>query len=129
MNIMFMFLVMILLHIVDDFYLQGILATMKQKDWWRKQEWFNKLYEDDWVTALIEHAFSWTFMVMLPIAWYYYHFQVDDMFVIGFFINTTIHAIIDHLKANNKMINLYTDQFIHLIQIIATLSIYGMKFE
>ena len=28
-------LFMILAHIVDDFYLQGNLAKMKQKVWWR----------------------------------------------------------------------------------------------
>ena len=29
-------IIMVFLHIVDDYYLQGVLATMKQKDWWIK---------------------------------------------------------------------------------------------
>ena len=29
------FLLMILLHVIDDFHLQGILANMKQKEWWK----------------------------------------------------------------------------------------------
>ena len=32
----FMLLLMIFLHIVDDYYLQGILASMKQRGWWEK---------------------------------------------------------------------------------------------
>ena len=32
------FLLMILLHVIDDFHLQGILASMKQKEWWKKQK-------------------------------------------------------------------------------------------
>ena len=27
-------LTMIFLHIVDDYYLQGVLAKMKQRKWW-----------------------------------------------------------------------------------------------
>ena len=29
-------IIMIFLHIVDDFYLQGVLAKFKQKDWWKE---------------------------------------------------------------------------------------------
>lgn len=36
MNNCFLLLLMIFLHIVDDYYLQGILASMKQKEWWNK---------------------------------------------------------------------------------------------
>lgn len=34
---MMIFLTMIFLHIVDDYYLQGILAQMKQKKFWKEQ--------------------------------------------------------------------------------------------
>ena len=34
MNKMFCLLLMIFLHIIDDYKLQGILASMKQKNWW-----------------------------------------------------------------------------------------------
>lgn len=30
------FLLMILLHVIDDFHLQGIFGSMKQKEWWKK---------------------------------------------------------------------------------------------
>ena len=35
MKILVLFL-MLFLHVVDDYYLQGILASMKQKSWWQK---------------------------------------------------------------------------------------------
>ena len=34
---------MIFMHILDDYCLQGILASMKQKEWWRKQEQYKEL--------------------------------------------------------------------------------------
>ena len=51
---------MIFCHIVDDYYLQGFLASAKQKSWWEKNL-PNKLYKNDYIIALFEHAFSWTF--------------------------------------------------------------------
>ena len=33
----FIFIAMALLHILEDFHLQGILANMKQKSWWQSE--------------------------------------------------------------------------------------------
>ena len=57
---------MLFCHIVDDYYLQGWLASAKQKKWW-EQNASNPLYKNDYIMALVEHAFSWTFMVHVPI--------------------------------------------------------------
>ena len=59
-------LTMLFCHIVDDYYLQGWLASAKQKLWWEKNV-PDKLYKNDYIMALCEHAFSWTFMIMLPL--------------------------------------------------------------
>ena len=32
------FLLMILLHVIDDFHLQGIFGSMKQKEWWKNKK-------------------------------------------------------------------------------------------
>lgn len=112
------YLLMIFLHVVDDFYLQGILAKMKQRSWW-KENAPQPLYELDWFMALIIHAFSWTFMIMLPIA-YISEFKIGGAFTILFLSNLCIHAATDHLKANAKKISLYADQTIHVLQISAT---------
>lgn len=114
---------MLFLHIVDDYYMQGILAKLKQKTWWYDQPY---LYHNDWKIALIEHAFSWTFMILLPIA-------ADTIirgslhnfyYLIAFVINMVIHAVVDNAKANLLKINLTTDQCIHIIQIIVTWLLY-----
>jgi hypothetical protein len=64
----FILLSMLFMHIVDDYYLQGILASMKQKSWWQKLESYKDFYKYDYIVALIMHSFSWAFMVMMPIA-------------------------------------------------------------
>ena len=113
-------LFMLFFHIVDDYYLQGILAKMKQKSFWENTD---KIYKDDYITALIMHAFSWTFMVMLPIA-FNLAFKINSFYLGAFVINFAIHAITDHLKANKKKISLCIDQTIHLLQILITFIIF-----
>ena len=111
-------LLMIFMHIVDDYYLQGILASMKQKSWWEKQEGYKSLYKNDYRMALLMHSMSWSIMILLP-----------AMFILGtnqyallaiFIINTFVHYHVDDLKANKLQINLVLDQTIHMMQIIAT---------
>lgn len=115
MNKIFTLLLMIFCHIVDDYYLQGWLASAKQKKYWQENA-PEKLYKYDYIWALIMHSFSWAFMIMLPIA-YSLSFNINIAFLIAFVINVTIHAITDDLKANKRKINLWEDQIIHLIQI------------
>ena len=128
MNKIFLLLFMIFCHIVDDFRLQGIKASMKQKSWWIDQipteykDTFNKsMYKNDYIMALIMHSFSWSFMINLPIM-IYSNFK---LWIAGsIIVNMIIHAIIDDLKANKLKINLIMDQTIHIIQIFITFIIF-----
>ena len=110
---------MMFFHIVDDYYLQGILASMKQKQWWKKQSNYSDKYENDYIVALFMHSFSWAFMIMLPIA-IKLKFELDAFFGIMLLINTAIHCIVDDAKANKMKINLIVDQGIHISQICIT---------
>lgn len=108
--------------IVDDYYLQGVLAKMKQRSWWEENA-PQKEYKNDYKVALIMHSFSWSFMIMLP---YIFLEANQAAIVIAIGINTVIHAIVDDLKANKKKINLVEDQKIHLIQIYCTWVVVGL---
>lgn len=114
---------MIFLHIIDDFCLQGILASMKQKSWWTKQEQYKEMYEHDYIVALLMHSFSWSFMIMLPIA-FAMKFEMSFFYIIALFVNEFIHCIVDDLKANKMKISLFTDQIIHMCQISLTYAIF-----
>ena len=119
----FILLSMIFLHIIDDYYLQGILAQMKQREWWRKHEEYKDLYKYDYIMALLEHAFSNTFMMMLPIMVYIIYTNNTSkitVFIIYFIINILGHATTDNIKCNIKSINLIRDQLIHIAYIILT---------
>ena len=118
MNSLFVLILMIFCHIVDDYYLQGWLASAKQKQWW-KDNAPDKLYRFDYIWALIMHSFSWSFMIMLPIA-IYNNFIINGTFVVLFVFNTAMHAFVDNLKANKHMINLWVDQLCHMAQIAGT---------
>ena len=108
-------------HIIDDYYLQGCLANLKQKSWWEKQT-SNKLYKNDYKIALLEHGFSWSFMIMLPTL--IYMFYINNILIIPYvcalIINFLVHSFIDNLKANKLCINLVTDQCLHFCQILIT---------
>lgn len=123
MSKIFILLFMIMMHIVDDYYLQGILASMKQKSWWKKQSNYKDKYSNDYLIALMMHAFSWAFMIMLPIA-INLKFEVDAFFAIILGVNFMIHAIVDNFKANELKINLVQDQTIHIIQILITFAVF-----
>ena len=123
---LFIILAMIFCHIVDDYYLQGWLASAKQKKWWEENA-PQKLYNHDYIMALIMHSMSWSFMIMLPIA-ISMSYNVSMLFVIVFILNAVIHALVDNLKANKLQISLITDQLIHLSQIFVTATIFiGLK--
>ena len=114
--------VMFFCHIVDDYYLQSILASMKQQSWCEKNA-PNTLYKNDYKMALYEHAFSWSFMIVLPLL--LYAIWQDNQWLccfvfISYIPNTLYHAYIDDLKANQHKINLIQDQINHFIQIIIT---------
>ena len=118
MNIkIFILISMIFCHIIDDYYLQGWLASAKQKSWWI-QNAPNNLYKNDYLMALFCHSFSWSFMIQLPVLIYSFYTHLFIWNIILFIINLIIHAFIDNLKANKLKINLIQDQIIHFIQII-----------
>lgn len=121
----FILIVMLFFHIVDDYYLQGILAKMKQKKWW-KENANNKKYKCDYIVALICHSFSWAFMIMLPIA-LFLNFNLSYL-LLAYPINTIIHCVVDDLKANKLKINLIVDQTIHILQVIITWIIFILFF-
>lgn len=123
MNILVVLIFMIFCHIVDDFYLQGILANLKQKSFWKSNAPY-KIYKCDYIMALAIHALSWAIMITLPILFvssWNPHWAVYLM--LG--INLLIHALVDDFKANKFKINLIVDQSIHFVQIIVTWCIWA----
>lgn len=110
---------MLFCHIVDDYYLQGWLASAKQKKYWRELPNYIDMYKYDYIVALIMHSMSWAFMIMLPIA-IVNKFDVNIGFFIMYVLNVLIHAFIDNAKANWFVINLVQDQIAHIGQISFT---------
>jgi hypothetical protein len=114
MELTTIFLFMVFCHILDDFVLQApCLCNLKQKSFWRKNI-SETNYKYDYIVALIMHAFSWSFMIMVPCLIF------NTFNPIVFLVNVAIHAFVDDLKANKGKINLIIDQTIHLFQIFIT---------
>lgn len=121
MSKLFVVALMIFCHIIDDYRLQGILASMKQRSWW-EENYPERLYKYDYIMALAMHSISWSFMIMLPVA-AYMGFRPTNIFFVMFVVNSVIHALVDDLKANKHKINLIIDQSIHLVQIAVTATV------
>lgn len=120
MNLMVLPL-MVFLHVVDDYYLQGCLAKFKQRSFWEENA-PDKMYRYDYMMALAMHAFSWAFMIQLPVMVMIFMGLQSNIneYCVLLIMNWITHAMVDHLKANRKCINLIQDQLIHLVQIIFT---------
>ena len=117
-------LAMIFLHIVDDYYLQGWLASAKQKSYW-EQNAPDELYKHDYIMALFMHSFSWAFMIMVVPSVYTLINTTNTnnaslAIALVFLTNLFIHMVVDNSKANLKKINLVQDQLNHLAQILIT---------
>lgn len=109
---------MIAMHIIADYCLQGILANIKQKSWW-KENAPDKLYKHDWIVALFMHSFFWSFCIMLPI-YVAYGYVWNGKMTMFLVVNILTHMYVDNEKANSHSINLIIDQIFHMIQIVWT---------
>lgn len=120
----FVIFAMIFMHVIADFAMQGVMADMKQKEWWKKNAPDAK-YDGDFIMPLLMHSFSWAFLVMLPLAGYaaYYYGGIGITYFALLIINTNVHLWIDHAKCNEHKINLIQDQAIHLGQILITAAV------
>lgn len=141
-------MMMVTLHVFADFHLQGILANMKQREWWYHSiqdavvdserrhnrgadldskeasafvDMRMKMYGKDYIAALWLHAFEWSFIVCIPLMWFVEMNWVGAALVL---LNTVLHAYIDDLKCNQMEISLVTDQCCHLVQILCTLALW-----
>lgn len=118
-------LICLFCHVLDDFVFQvPILARLKQKSWWEEQfepEELPRKYKYDYIPALMLHAFSWAFMIHIPLM-LYVNVMMENFpyvfFICSILVHAIIHGIIDHMKANVKTINLIVDQTFHVLQII-----------
>lgn len=125
----FMFTLMLLMHVIADYTLQGFLATGKQKEWWSKN-YPDKKYRNDWKMCLFMHSIEWAILIVLP--WFVYvlclvgiQAELTGIFTVFFLVilvNTLIHAVIDNKKCNEYKNNLVEDQMLHILQIVGTCS-------
>ena len=119
---------MMFCHIFDDFHLQGILAQMKQREWWRAQT-AKLMYKHDYIVALLIHGFSCAVMLHIPAIIYamIYHTgnAANSLYITVFVAMWLFHALVDHLKANVHAINLAQDQLLHIWQIVIVLIVYA----
>ena len=125
-NALFILASMFFMHAVADFNLQGIMASMKQKTWWQKQEGYDE--EDngnDYKFPLFWHSLQWSFCIMLPL-FIANGLKIDFVGLVFFCLNICCHYLIDDAKANKNCINLVDDQIIHILQIVATFIGYGI---
>ena len=112
------FVLMLLAHFFTDFHLQGILADMKQEQWWKRQEGYNSKYKYDYLAALVIHSAEWTLWMMIPL-FLLPHLDLGTFLLLAA-LNIVVHSLTDNSKANYRDINLIQDQVIYLAQIAFT---------
>lgn len=125
---------MVFIHIMLDFHQGDTIATMKTKQWWLNHPDYGEKYKYDYIVVLLVHGLSWAFAVSIPLFVYIHINPIGFIFmntnnlmvVLLWFVifNGLGHALIDHLKANEKIINLIADQVLHLIQILIVWGIF-----
>lgn len=123
MEIKFLVLVgMLSFHIAHDFN-QGMMANLKQRSWWMRQEGYGPKYSCDFIVALLAHSFLWSCIIMVPIVVCRWP-DIQSWYFVVIAANTLIHAVVDDQKANRLTLNLVEDQLAHLVQILLTWAIF-----
>ena len=126
MNSIFILLTMIFLHMIADYNLQGILASMKQISWWKElckpygindNNFPKSKYSKDYIVGLFCHSYVWSCLIMLPLLYVY---KLTALTLIFLVVNVLLHGYIDDLKANRFKLNLIQDQLLHILQIVIT---------
>ena len=110
-------------HVIEDFHIQGILADLKQRMWWKNnvtEKAFGHRYDNDYLAALLIHGFEWSFIVHIPLM---YFVGFNTVVLASLCCNALLHAFIDDLKCNRLRINLIQDQLLHIVQISTSLLI------
>ena len=114
-------------HVIDDYMLQGCLADLKQRDWWRrmiastmKADLEDTMYRRDYIAALLCHGLSWSCCVHLPLllAGLWGH---PGYIACSVPAHALLHALVDHAKANARLISLVEDRLLHVLQLSAIL--------
>lgn len=126
----FTLFIMLFVHVLVDFTLQGVLSQFKCQSYWEDKysdEEYKLRYRNDHKISLWCHSISWSAAIIITIMGFIYKsvfsYMAEDMttlIVIVFILNTIIHYCVDDLKANKHKINLVVDQLIHFAQIIIT---------
>lgn len=114
------FWLMFLVHIRTDFN-QGIIASMKQRNWW-EDHYPNDLYKNDYKIVLLIHSIEWSVSIMIIPATRYIILGGKSIIILSIILvlNVIVHLVVDDLKANKLAINLNMDQTIHFVQILVT---------
>lgn len=113
-----MLALMVLLHLIADYTLQGCLANLKQKRWWednltRAPVPDKDRYRHDYACGLVCHGLYWSLVVCLPLL-----LVGGCAYAANALIQGLVHACIDDQKANRFSLNLIEDQALHAVQII-----------
>ena len=121
-------LLVLTLHFVADFTLQGLFKNLKCKDWWIRElhelnycVYHGSKYKHDYKCALILHGLYWSLVTYAPI-WY---FASDWTAGAAVAVNACVHAVIDHFKCNRYALNLVEDQVLHFMQITITWALFN----
>ena len=120
-----MILLMLLLHLIADYTLQGCLANLKQRKWWVDTGKANGMtmqeiakYKHDYKCGMLCHSLYWTLITFFPLIFLSLH--CNWAIAILVMVNTAIHYVVDDLKANQGKLTLWQDQGLHLLQIVLT---------
>lgn len=110
---------MIFLHIVGEFYLQGMLAKMKKKRWWYRHE-----PEDggryNHIAALIIHGYSWSFIVHLPFTGLIVLCDMFDCMAVlslSLLSHAVLHALLANDRINHDFLDFADEQACHVAQV------------
>lgn len=105
---------MIFCHIIGYFRLLGFFGKVKKGLWWGDED----KYKNDRMVVLLEHGFSWSFIMHLPIfvlALISGNGLVMQVLPISIIAQAIAHSCFSNEKDNSQINSLLEDQVLHFV--------------
>ena len=122
MSILLVFLMMLGLSIMMDFYVKGRSVDMKKRDYWKSCSEFPSTHRHDHAISLVMCGLEWSIVISIPLIALWWPLM-PLWLLLAIVINGLLYAYFEDLVVNEHTISMAYAQGVRILQIMAILTL------
>lgn len=127
MKLLLILFMMIFIHYLFDIFSLNVIEKYKNKEYFEKT-FPKKMCKYDYINYLITDSYLWSMSILLPII-ININGHITWASFMGIIVNGIIRGIIEDLRINKKIINIFSANICYIFQIFVTESIYVLFYR